>query len=142
MTDAARLTLARFGAAGLIAFGLLNVLVLIGPLSGVMDAFIDLTHWPLDGAEAMASPDGRLWIGISGGLLTAMGVMAWQVLSRVWPRSPEEAKAIILPAYLGWFAIDSLGSIAAGAWFNVVPNLFFLALLAGPLVVRAEAEAA
>ena len=68
MPPGRQLTYVKLSAAGLIGFGALNLIVLIGPLRGLMDAFIDLVHLPFDGAEGMRSPDGRLWIGISGGL--------------------------------------------------------------------------
>ncbi|MEO0680865.1 MAG: excinuclease ABC subunit A [Pseudomonadota bacterium] len=133
MTPDRQLTYVKLSAAGLIGFGALNLIVLIGPLSGLMDAFIDLVHLPFDGAEGMRSPDGRLWIGISGGLLAGWGVVAWQVASKVWPGDPALARSILLPGYLVWFALDSAGSIAAGAGFNAVVNVGILALFALPL---------
>ena len=32
-----------------------------------------------------------------------------------------------------WFVLDGIGSVASGAWFNVIGNLSFLFLLGIPL---------
>lgn len=102
----------------------------------VFEMFLDLAILPIDGADRLDTPTARLLTAISGGLLTGLGVMIWQVVRDVYARDPKTGGRIILRGVLAWFVIDSAGSVLAGAAFNVVMNSGFLALFLVPLLGR------
>ncbi|NDW47558.1 excinuclease ABC subunit A [Ruegeria sp. PrR005] len=102
----------------------------------VFEMFLDLAILPIDGADRLDTPTARLLTAISGGLLTGLGVMIWQVVRDVYARDPETGGRIILRGVLAWFVIDSAGSVLAGAAFNVLMNSGFLALFLVPLFGR------
>lgn len=93
----------------------------------------DLLVWPLDGSETLLAHDTRLAFAIGGGVLLGWGLMIWQLAGAPLERAPEAVRAIIRASVLGWFLVDSAGSVAAGAALNVVPNLVFLALFLLPM---------
>jgi hypothetical protein len=132
MTDETRLKWYLRGSIALIGFGFLNLLAVIGPASALMDAFVDLVFLPFDGAQRIESAGGRLWVGISGGLLAGLGATFLQVTRRVAAQDLAAGRAILLPGILAWFVMDGAGSVAAGAPFNAVVNVIFLALFAVP----------
>ncbi|MGR3712230.1 MAG: excinuclease ABC subunit A [Shimia sp.] len=129
-----RATAALKAASIFCAFiGLLMFSALIGA-QPLMALFLDLIHLPLDGAQTFVS-DSELVLGaISGGLLFGFGVMAHQVTTLVYAKDPALGGRILLRGIVGWFIVDSCGSILAGAWFNVVLNAGFLALFVVPVL--------
>lgn len=122
-------------AALLIGPGLIMVTAPISPLAGMVDAFLDLAHQPVDGGQQVSDDAGRLLNAILGGVLVGFGAMIWLVSERVYRSDPSLGRSLIMIPLLCWFATDSLGSILAGAWFNAVINaaiiLTFLAALIG-----------
>lgn len=113
--------------------GLLMFASLMGA-QPLMAMFLDLIHLPFDGTQTFAS-DSELVLGaISGGLLFGFGVMTHQVTTHVYASDPGLGGRIIQRGILAWFIVDSMGSILAGAWFNVVLNTGFLALFLIPLI--------
>ncbi len=144
MTHETRALVLRRAAEALIAFGLLNLFALFTPLGVLLDGFVDLVFPPFDGAEAVADPAARLWAGIAGGLMAGWGVTLRALALRTVPRDPGALRAIVLPGIVVWYLVDGLGSVAAGAPANLLPNLGFLALFAAPVLwpaPRAERDA-
>lgn len=143
MTHQTSLTALKFASGFVIVFAALNIASLTTSLSIVMDLFIDFVFLPLDGAQLVDSDAARLWIGISGGLLAGWGLMTWLVTDRVYSRDPAAGRAIILPSILAWFIVDGIGSVAAGAWFNVIVNAAILMMFLIPLLlVRSDRKGA
>lgn len=85
------------------------------------------------GDEVARTDYGHLVSAILGGVMTALGVMVWLVVDQFAAIDPVGVKKVIGASVVAWFVLDSAGSIAAGAWFNVVLNLGFLALALVPL---------
>ena len=108
----------------------------LSPLPGfdpVLQAFLSLAR--LDAVQPQVSePGARLVTAICGGVLLGFGLLIWQVTSRVYAHDPDAGRAILLPAILGWYVLDSIGSILAGAWFNAVLNTLFAACFLVPLL--------
>lgn len=134
MTHETRILFLRRAAEALIAVGLTVTLGLFTPLAPLLDGFVDLAFAPLDGAEAVHEPAARLWAGIAGGLMAGWGATLRAVALRTVPNDPGALRAVVLPGALVWFAVDGLGSIAAGAPVNTALNLGFLALFAAPVL--------
>lgn len=114
-------------AALLIGPGLIMVTAPISPLAGLVDAFLDLAHQPIDGGQQVVGDAARLLNAILGGVLVGFGVMIWLVSERVYRGDPSLGRLLILIPLLCWFTTDSLGSILAGAWFNAVINVAIIA---------------
>ena len=127
----------------LIAIGIFFSWATSGPLVAVNEAFVDLVFWPFDGTQTYAAGETKLLSGIAGGLTVGLGIAIWMIAREVFATNPASGRRIILAMMLGWFTVDSIGSIIAGAWFNVVPNIAILALVCWPLVrMPAAAKAA
>ena len=61
------------------------------------------------------------------------GLMLWHLAGPIMDLAPRQTRRAILTSVLAWFVADSAGSLAAGAWLNLVGNLVFLILFALPL---------
>ncbi|MEQ8602791.1 MAG: hypothetical protein RIB45_05685 [Marivibrio sp.] len=144
MTASLATCAAMIRAGGLIVAATgLAMIVGVTPLGAPALTFLlDLVFLPLDGAPAAFGPDAGLLAAIAGGLMVGWGWTVYLVGARVFPRDPALARALLLPGILAWFVADGIGSVLAGAWFNAVLNVGFLALLAAPLLPRRKAAAA
>ncbi|UWQ81104.1 excinuclease ABC subunit A [Leisingera sp. S132] len=123
------------------AFGLAMVLALVTPLGAVLSLFIDLAFLPVDGAQALTPGAASLMTAISGGLMCGFCVLICLLTDHVYRSDPALGRRLLIPALLAWYIPDSLGSLAAGAWFNVVMNTAFLALFLMPLMLTRPAAA-
>lgn len=121
-------------AAVTLLTGLAFALAAWPPLAGPIRLLADLLIWPFDGAETLAAPETRLGLAIGGGVMAGWGVMIWQLAGAPYASNPGESRRMVLPSALGWFAVDGIASILAGAALNVVANLGFLALFLVPIL--------
>jgi hypothetical protein len=94
---------------------------------------LDLLSWPLDGATTYDSPDTRFLSALTGGFLFGWGVMIWCLSSWVYDQAPEAVRRAVVAGVLGWFVLDSSGSIASGNPSNAVFNIAVLLIAIGPL---------
>lgn len=141
MTHATKINILKYGSLGLIAFGLLNFLSLFPVLKPVMNLFMNLVFLTSMGSDHQVGADAaRLWIAISGGLLAGWGTMILLITKHVFAADPALGRRIILPSIMIWFLIDSTGSVVAGAPFNAVLNLSFLAIFALPVVIPSDSQ--
>ncbi|GAB5436665.1 excinuclease ABC subunit A [Falsiruegeria mediterranea] len=126
-----------------ISIGLAMAMAPFTFLAPALSFFVDLAHLPLDGAQQINTDTEALLSAISGGLLCGLGAAVWLITDHLHARDPALARRMITLTLLAWYVPDSLGSLAAGAWFNVVMNSGFLALFLVPiLMVRTSHEAA
>ena len=134
MTDIAPLRRAlTFGAWTIFGFGLVTALSVLPGVREVWGWLIDLVIWPLDGAEGGSRTDLRLLTAIAGGICAGWGVTLLLLTGKPLEAAPEQVRRAFVAGYLGWFAVDSTASILAGAPWNLLGNLAFLALLMLPL---------
>lgn len=94
---------------------------------------LDLIAWPLDGSSTYDSPDTRFLSALAGGFLVGWGVTIWCLSLWVYDAAPEGVRKSVLFGALGWFIVDSAGSITSGHAMNVIPNIAFLLIVVGPL---------
>lgn len=113
--------------------GLVMVAELWGPTAALLDHVVDLAAWPVDGAQAVDTEAARLLAAISGGLLAGWAT-TWLVVTRVDERDPAVGTTVILLGFAVWFVVDGVGSVLAGAGFNLVLNTPFLLLFAVPIL--------
>jgi hypothetical protein len=116
--------------------GLLIVAALVTPAAALLDLFVDVARWPLDGGQGVDTDAARLLAAISGGVLAGWAAMTWLVVTRVYVRDPAIGATVILPGFAVWFVVDGLGSILAGAGVNLLLNTPFLLLFAVPIMLE------
>lgn len=132
----------RFAAGVTMGFGLMTALAALPQLATPTVMLADILIWPVDGAETGSLPEARLLYAIAGGALTGWGWMIWLLAGEAMDRQPGLVRAIIRQSLLLWFAVDSTGSVLAGAPLNVLANGAFLALFLVPTLLQAPAKAA
>lgn len=141
MTRSASVRWLKTAAVLSAAFGLAMVLALATPLSQALGFFLDLALLPLDGGQRLEPGPASLMTAISGGLLCGFCALIYLVTEHVYSANPPLGRRLLIPALLAWYIPDSLGSLAAGAWFNVVMNSAFLALFLVPLLLARPSAA-
>jgi hypothetical protein len=114
-------------------FGILTALAAWPATNGIIGWFTDVVFWPFDGSQTLRAPETRLFCAISGGVLTAFGVLLWQLATRLYPVDPQLTRTLVLSSAFSWFAVDSIGSIAATAPGNALLNIPFLLMLILPV---------
>lgn len=123
----------KTASAIIIAFGVVFALSAFPGASSVTLLFTDVVFWPMDGAQSLGAAETKLFCAIAGGLTAGLGVTIWQIASRLYPREPELARAIIGWGLGSWFVVDSTGSILAGAPGNALLNVLFLLMFMAPI---------
>lgn len=132
----------RFAAGVTMATGVALALGAIPSLNLPVRLLADLLVWPMDGTQTLAANETRLAFAIGGGVMLGWGLMIWHLAGEPMARMPDTIRPIIHASVLGWFLLDSAGSIAAGTALNVLANLAFLALFLFPLRKSRAAAAA
>ncbi len=140
MTHHGKTTWLKCAGLGLVLIGIFFSWVTSGAMSVLNEGFIDLAYWPFDGKQTYQADETKLLSGIAGGLTVGIGLAVWLVAIEVYSSDPARGRRIILTFMLGWFVVDSVGSILAGAWFNTVLNAGILALVCGPIASATVAD--
>jgi hypothetical protein len=124
----------KFAAlALLVAPGLLLALAAAPATAGIATLVFDLIFWPVDGLQSLANPETRLLAAVCGGVMAGWGVMIWLLAAEGFRADPPLARKAIVASGIIWFVIDTAGSFAAGAPFNLIGNLVLLLAFAAPL---------
>lgn len=118
----------KAGSAVIIGFGLIVAAASLPPLSGPLSLLADLIIWPLDGLQTLDTTETRVLSAIGGGVMFGWGLTLWKVAQHVVPKDLKAARSIAMAGIYGWFAVDSIGSIMAGAPLNAVLNISFVLL--------------
>ncbi|KIC22611.1 hypothetical protein [Leisingera sp. ANG-Vp] len=142
MTHTASVRMLKTIAVLSAVFGLALVLALATPLSYAFGLFLDLAFLPLDSGQQLRPGAASLMTAISGGLMCGFCVLIYLVTKHVYTENPSLGRRLLLPALLAWYIPDSLGSFAAGAWFNTVMNTALLALFLVPLLMPGREQPA
>lgn len=115
------------------AFGLFFLISLFTPLGAINTVLFDLVIGPpLDGAQSLQATETRLLIAITGGLMAGLAAAAWMLADTIYRNDPALGRRWFATTFLTWYAIDSTGSVIAGAPMNVLSNTVFLALFLVP----------
>ena len=94
---------------------------------------LDILSWPLDGGTSFGVTDTRFLSALTGGFLLGWGVMIWCLSAWVYDAAPEAVRRTVLASLLGWFCLDSAGSILSGNPSNALFNVAVLLVAVGPL---------
>lgn len=105
------------------------------PFAAFNNFFADIAHLPMDGEQTIETPTERLFLAIFAGLMLGFAGFVWQITTHVFSKNPNLGAKIMIPAVLAWYIPDGIGSLIAGAWFNVVMNTFFLGLFLLPVIL-------
>lgn len=135
MTHSASVTMLRIVCILSALFGCALVLAIATPLLQGFNLFVDLAFLPLDGSQTLDSDTAALMTAIGGGLLVGFSTLSYLITRDIYSNYASQGRRLLIPALLAWYIPDSLGSLAAGAWFNVVMNTGFLALFLVPLLL-------
>jgi len=136
MTLDTSIRILRFACAGTVLYAIALILGLfLEPFAAFNNFFVDIAHMPMDGAETIETPTERLFLAIFAGLMVGFAGFVWQITTHVYSENPTLGAKIMIPAVLAWYIPDGIGSLIAGAWFNVVMNTFFLALFLLPVLL-------
>lgn len=127
------LTLFKSACIGTILLGLVGAAAALPALAGPWQLFVDAVKWPVDGGQSVASSEARLLSAISGGLTVGLGVMMLSLAQGPLGKGEAWAKRAILQGLTTWVLVDSTASFLAGWPENVLLNLVFYAMLAGPV---------
>jgi hypothetical protein len=123
----------KFASAVVIGFGLLTALAAWPPLNLPSLWLVDLMFLPFDGQQNLNGSESRILSAILGGVLVGLGVLQWQVATKLFAREPGLARQMILTSIWSWFVVDCAASVVAGAPFNAMMNVPFLLLFVVPL---------
>ena len=109
----------------IIGFGVVLALGSLPATSAPTVFLADVVFWPLNGEQSF-TPESRLLAAVVGGVMVGWGTTLFLLISKGYPRDPELVRTLVLGGVWAWFAVDSLGSLAAGAPVNVLLNIGFL----------------
>ncbi len=138
MTEAQHRRWLKFTAISVAIFGPIFATGTIEGLAAPARWSLDILAWPIDGAQDFAAPTTRFLSALTGGFLLGWGVMIWFLATRVHRHAPEPVRQAVLAGLLGWFLLDSTGSIASGQPINALFNVAVLLILVGPLWLPAK----
>jgi hypothetical protein len=116
--------------------GLVFVAAAVPALDWPARLFLDITFWPIDGRPDALSPELRLLSVIGGGVTAGWCLLLGLLFDRAHRQSDRELLRLAVISLLCWFVVDSLGSIAVGAWMNAVLNTIILAGFVLPLLIN------
>jgi hypothetical protein len=115
------------------AFGLVSAMAAVPAFDAPLRWLVDLAFFPFDGRQTLGTPEARLLAAIGGGLTVGYGVLLYMIADKVYARDAALGRQIMLAGIWSWFLVDSTASTLAGAPFNVVLNIGFLAAYVWPL---------
>ena len=129
--------LALLKGACLVIFlaGLMGAAAAVPALAAPWALLLDLTQWPVDGAQNVAASEARILSAIAGGLTCGWSVMFYGLAAGPIARGDRDIRALAVASVLTWFTVDSLASVAAGWAGNVVVNLVFAGMLLVPFLL-------
>lgn len=129
----------KAASAVVISFGLLIAAGAWPPLAGPVVFLADLLIWPMDGLQRLELPETRVFMAISGGVMVGWGVTLWKLADHLLAEHLAAVRSITMTGLYSWFAVDSIGSIAAGVPLNALANVSFVVLFV--LVFRQPRQA-
>lgn len=104
---------------------------------GPAEFTLDLISWPLNG-EPLLTESALVLSAVSGGFLVGWGLMIYFLSIWIYDKAPDLVRKTVLISLLGWYVLDSSGSILSGNEWNALFNSILLLLAIGPMWVPAR----
>jgi len=140
MTPKTSATFMRIVAYGFLAFAAIWALAPYAPVSAPARLLLDLLHWPLGDAPAQLSQNTMWLSSIGAGLVVALSVFLLGLVAPALENGDRRTIRVAMMAIIGWYVVDSAGSVASGVASNAVFNtIFLIAVLVPLLMVKHEA---
>lgn len=120
-----------------VIFGLYTIIWGLAPFTPINISarfLLDVLDWPIDNTAAALDQNTKWLSAIGASLLGAVSVLLWGVVAPALKRGDVEVARTTLLAFIVWYVIDGVGSIASGVTSNVVFNTAYLALVLIPLL--------
>ena len=131
----------KFSGVALIGFGIMGFFGTMPATNEPLRWGLDLLSWPLDGFPSYESREIWFLSALSGGFLTGWGVTMYCVSLWLYDLDGARCRKTVFAGLLGWFLVDSSGSITSGNWENAVWNILVLVILVGPMWRPAQSTA-
>jgi hypothetical protein len=129
-------TRSRFMMIIAIIFTLYSLLWGLAPYESVnlpARFILDVSDWPFDKTMVALDRNTQWLSSISAGLLLAISIILAGIVA---PAIKAENQSIIrttIVAFIAWYLVDSIGSVAAGVPSNAFFNTIYLVLVLIPL---------
>ena len=134
MTHERSVTILKIAAIVFELFGVLMILSLLPGMAGVLTPLVQLATLDGGATAPYASVEGRFLAAVLGGVTIGLGTAVWMITTQVYADDPIKGGPLLLVPTVAWFVTDGIGSVLAGAPFNIVLNVSFLALVAVPVI--------
>lgn len=113
----------------------------VNDFSGGNDIFFSIASSGNEGVAGLNTPEAKLAMAIAGGLFGGLGAMYLFISAPGVEQGNELIRRGTIYVFLTWFVIDSGASFASGNAPNVIPNLVFLIVYLGPLMLVKQTSA-
>lgn len=134
MTPKTSARLIRIAAWGFLAFAFIWALAPYGAVSEPARLLLDLLDWPL-GDAAPALSRSEMWLSsVGAGLVVAVSIMLLGIVAPAIERSDRKTVRVTIWAFIGWYIVDSAGSVVSGVASNAFFNTLFLIAVMVPLL--------
>lgn len=121
-------------AIGLIGLG--YILASFPGMTIVPDFLFDLVLWPLDGQQRIDTPMDRLMIATIGATILLVSYIFYSLVAKFHETHTEFVERLIVKGVSGWYVIEAVFSLVAGAPLNLILNAGFAALFLVPILLR------
>jgi hypothetical protein len=135
MTPHTSANLIKLTTWGFIAFAFIWGLAPYTAINEPARLLIDIIDWPPGDANPALSRS-QMWLSsIGAGLVLAICIMLLGIVVPAVRRSDKHIVRVTIWAFVGWFVVDSVGSVASGVLSNVFFNSILLAGILIPLLM-------
>ena len=124
----------RFNSGALILIALLWATAPYRPIDAPARVMLDILAWPYGDNTPVWEPNIKWLSSISAGMLLMVGMLFLGLIAPAVQAGDKRVACISLLAMIGWFVIDSAGSIASGFASNAVFNIGILLPICIPLL--------
>jgi hypothetical protein len=124
----------RAASAVTILTGVICALASHSSTGGLWLYLFDVLKWPIDGDPAVFNADTRAVNAVLGGVMVGWGLLMFLLSNERLMKAAPAVPRLMTISLVAWFAVDSLGSWAAGLPGNIALNFLFLAMFLPPLV--------
>ena len=95
---------------------------------------LDMLDWPIDNMVHTLDRNTKWLSAIGAGLLGAIAVILWGIVAPALKHGNVAVAKTTLLAFMVWYLVDSVGSLAAGVLSNIFFNTLYLIPMVIPLI--------